>query len=268
MNGPLRAASHALGTLSHSGLELVATATVDNKNKNKKSYSATAFRGHPFRGHPFRGRCVLQARYHHHIFTNQIHSKKMSSSSTIPAMIPVPEQAHIYREMLFHLENPVELTEQQFDEYWPLVDTVWTKIGGSTVQRGGTIRVQHYECRLRKSKKTGTNVSRKEGRVVKPRITEVRVKDLCQVQMKITHTIPTSSEPVTVLLERKTVAVHTHSVDEIFRICGLPSIIKQVIATEVKKNYTAAQIFHALKGSSKIEGMDNLEAAGGSSLIR
>lgn len=189
------------------------------------------------------------------------------SSSAGYTMIPVPEHANTYRETLFHLEKPVELTQQQFDEYWPLVDTVWTKIGGNTIQRGGTVRVQHYECRLRKSKKTGTNVSRKEGRVVKPRITATRLKDICQVQMKITRSIPTGTgEPVIVLLERKTDAVHTHSIDEIFQICGLPSIVKQVITSEAKKNYTAAQIFHAIKGSSRIEGSHNLEAAGGSSL--
>lgn len=198
-------------------------------------------------------------------------SASSSSPSAINTKIPLPEQADIFREMLFRLDHPVVLSTQQFAEYWPLVDTVWTKIGGSTVQRHGAIRVQHYECRLRKSKKTGTNISRKDGRVVKPRSTEARVKDLCQVQMKITHTIPeSSSEPVKVVVERKTSAAHTHSLDEIFRICGLPSVVKQVIVSEVKKNrYTASQIFRALKGINKTEGADsNLEAAGGSSLTR
>ena len=131
----------------------------------------------------------------------------MSSSSS--TMISVPSQADTYREMLFRLEKPVQLTQQEFDEFWPLVDTVWTKIGGNTTQRQGTIQVQHYECRLRKSKKTGTNVARNEGRVVKPRMTAVRIKDLCQVRMKITRTIPSGSEPVMVFLERKDDAAHT-----------------------------------------------------------
>ena len=189
----------------------------------------------------------------------------MASSST---MIPVPSQATTYREILFRLENPVQLTLLEFDEYWPLVDTVWTKIGGNTTQRQGTIQVQHYECRLRKSKKTGTNVARNEGRVVKPRMTAVRIKDLCQVRMKIIRTIPSGSEPVMVFLERKDDAVHTHSIEEVFRLCGLPSIVKRAIATEANKNYTPAQIFHALKRSGSTEGSENLEAAGGVSLKR
>jgi len=96
--------------------------------------------------------------------------------------------------MLFQLGKPVQLAQQEFDEFWPLVDVVWTTIGGNTTQRKGTVQVQHCECRLRKSKKTGTNVARKEGRVVKPRMT----------------TITSGSEPATVLLERKDDFVHIH----------------------------------------------------------
>ena len=96
-------------------------------------------------------------------------------------MIVLPSDAAIYRKLLFELDKPVVLSEEQYNEYWPLVDSVWTKIGGTTVQQNGTVKVQHYECRLRKSKKTGTNQARKEGRVVKSRVTSARVKGLCQV---------------------------------------------------------------------------------------
>jgi len=86
--------------------------------------------------------------------------------------------------------------------------------------------------------------------------------------MKITCTIPSGSEPVMVFLERKDDAAHTYSIEEAFCLCGLPSIVKRVIATEANKNYTLAQIFHALKGSGSIEGSENLEAAGSGSLKR
>jgi len=32
-------------------------------------------------------------------------------------MISVPSQADTYREMLFQLEKPVQLTQQEFDEF-------------------------------------------------------------------------------------------------------------------------------------------------------
>jgi len=58
------------------------------------------------------------------------------------------------------------------------------------------------------------------------------------------------------------------SIEEVFRLCGLRSIVKRVIATGVNKIYTPLQIFHALKGSGGTEGSENLEAAGGGSLKR
>jgi hypothetical protein len=199
---------------------------------------------------------------------------------------------------------------EQFDTYWPLTDAVWTKIGGKTQQQNGTVEVQHYECRLRKSKKTGTNVAKKEGRVVKARITTSRVKDLCQVRMKMTRTL---TEPITITLERKDDpfacfqaialirlrtaiggmrpilgetlsthpskfsrprclkffnmqrdSIHTHDLEETFRLCA----VKRVVQAEADKDYTAAQIFHALKGGGKVDGSVALEAIGGASLKR
>ena len=47
------------------------------------------------------------------------------------------------------------LTESEFDEYWPLMSTVYTKIRGLLLQQNGELEVQKYECRLRKSKKGG-----------------------------------------------------------------------------------------------------------------
>jgi hypothetical protein len=187
------------------------------------------------------------------------------SNTTGNKMINVPEQADHYKEILFNLEKPVVLNAEQFDTFWPLVDSVWTKIGGITTQQNGTVEVQHYECRLRKSKKTGTNVAKKEGRVVKNRITSARVKDLCQVRMKTTRTL---TEPITVTLERKDENTHTHSLEESFRLCGPPSAVKRIVREEASKDYTAAQIFHALKGAGKIEGSAALEAIGGASLKR
>jgi hypothetical protein len=187
------------------------------------------------------------------------------SNTTGNKMINVPEQADQYKKILFDLEKPVVLSAEQFDTFWPLVDSVWTKLGNRTIQQNGTVEVQHWECRLRKSKKTGTNVAKKEGRVVKSRITSVRVKDLCQVRMKTTRTL---NEPITITIERKDENTHTHSLEESFRLCGPPSAVKRIVHQEASKDYTAAQIFHALKGAGKIEVSAALDAIGGSSLKR
>jgi hypothetical protein len=186
-------------------------------------------------------------------------------TTTANKMINVPKEADYYKKNLFDLEKPVVLSVEEFDTFWPLVDSAWTKLAGKTVQQNGTVEVQHYECRLRKSKKTGTNVAKKEGRIVKNRITSVRMKDLCQVRMKMTRTL---AEPITITLERKDENTHTHDIDESFRLCGPPSAVKRIVKEEASKDYTAAQIFHALKGAGKIEGSVALDAIGGASLKR
>jgi len=43
----------------------------------------------------------------------------------------------------------------EFDTFWPLLCTVYTKIGGFMTQQRGDVLLQKYECRLRKRKKGG-----------------------------------------------------------------------------------------------------------------
>ena len=85
--------------------------------------------------------------------------------------------------------------------------------------------------------------------------------------MKITHTL---EAPVHVQIERKDDNMHTHDIEECFRLCGLPTAAKRVVQAELeaKKDYTAAQIFQAIKGAGNVEGPTDLEIAGGSSLKR
>jgi hypothetical protein len=49
---------------------------------------------------------------------------------------------------LFDLECPITISHSQFEEYWPLISTVYTK-------QNGTVEVQRYEGHLRKSKRNG-----------------------------------------------------------------------------------------------------------------
>ncbi|KAA8914908.1 hypothetical protein FN846DRAFT_249377 [Sphaerosporella brunnea] len=88
---------------------------------------------------------------------------------------------------------------------------------------------------------------------------------LCQVRMKIARTL---MEPITITVKQKDESTHTHDLEEIFRLCGLPSAVKRVVQAEANKDYTAAQIFHALKGGGEMEGFTPLEAIGGASLKR
>ena len=113
------------------------------------------------------------------------------------ALIPIPTDTASWSTILFHIAQPVTLTAEQFDLYWPMTSTVYTKIGGLLLQQNGTVEVQKYECRLRKSKKGGNPPVPKNG--VKKRYgIMIRQSGLCNVRIKTTRTV---SEPITYTIE-------------------------------------------------------------------
>jgi len=173
------------------------------------------------------------------------------------AMMPISADALRHRAMLFDLSEPVTMSPDLFDEAWPYVDSVYTKLQSELLQANGTVRVQKYECRLRKSKKSGTARDATDGKVIKRRNSSVRDSHLCHVRIKVSRLV----HGTTVTVERLDEHTHTHDIEESFRI-KKPSILVNYITAEAAKNSSASQMFHALRGSER------LEAIGGSSLTR
>jgi len=56
------------------------------------------------------------------------------------ALIPIPTDTASWSTILFHIAQPVTLTAEQFDLYWPMTSTVYTKIGGYYFNR--TVRLK------------------------------------------------------------------------------------------------------------------------------
>ena len=156
------------------------------------------------------------------------------------AMMPVSADALHHRTILFDLSKPVTMSPEMFDEMWPYVDSVYTKMHQELLQKNGTIRVQKYECRLRKSKKSSTC---DDSKVVKRRHTSIRDKHLCHVRIKVSRPV----DGTAVVIERLDEHTHTHDIEESFQI-KKPSILVNSIKAEAVKNYSAAQIYHALRG--------------------
>ena len=84
-------------------------------------------------------------------------------------MMPISSDALHYRNMLFNLNEPVTMSPELFEEVWPYIDSVYTKLQGELLQAYGKVRVQKYECRLRKSKKSTTARDSSDGKVIKRR---------------------------------------------------------------------------------------------------
>jgi len=73
-------------------------------------------------------------------------------------MMPISTDALHHRAMLSDLSKPVTMSPKTFDEVWLYVDSVYTKLQQELLQAHGTVGVQKYECRLRKSKKPNTTL--------------------------------------------------------------------------------------------------------------
>jgi len=153
------------------------------------------------------------------------------------ALIPIPGNATIWS-----IEKPVVMTADGFDTYWPLVSTVYTKIGSVLTQQRGDVLVQKYECRLRKSKKGGKAPPAREG-VKKKYSATIRRPGLCQVRMKITRTV---AAPVTVTIERLDSEEHHHDLERGGEIA--------LATAEAEKGYAAAQVMNVLKGVGTPQG--------------
>jgi hypothetical protein len=178
-------------------------------------------------------------------------------------LIPIPENAEFWCNKLFYLHTPIVLMAEEFDIYWPLISTVYTKLSGCTSQQNSEVTVQRYECRLRKSKK-GSKPPPPKDRVKKRYGTTVRHPGLCQVRIKVTRTV---NKPITVTVERLDAEQHQHDLAKSREIT--PSALAIQLATEeASKGYQPAQVMNTLKGVGTPQGSERLIAIGGAHITR
>jgi hypothetical protein len=174
-------------------------------------------------------------------------------------MIPLPKDATYWKEQLFRLEKPAVLPVDQFDSVWPLVCNVYT-FRNKSIQQNGAVQVEHGECRLKKSRRSSSSQPRVDDNSIKRRTSSIRDKDQCSVTVKLTRQL-TRLHP-TVTLERKTEYYHSHDFETSCMV-KKSKFVQELIATEAEKNYSATQIFSALRGAGSEEGSARLEEAGG-----
>ena len=165
------------------------------------------------------------------------------------SMMPISVDALHYRTLLFELSKPVVISADKFNEVWPYVDSVYRTLRGEELKCNGTLKVQKYECRLRKSAKSSTVKVAIEGKVIKRRHSTIRDKGLCDVQIKVTRPVDSSdSSTLPITIERMNDHTHRHDIEESFRI-RKPSILVAYLKFEASKNYSTAQIYHAFRGA-------------------
>ncbi|KAL9080042.1 MAG: hypothetical protein Q9157_001126 [Trypethelium eluteriae] len=121
-------------------------------------------------------------------------------------LIPHPRELNAWREKLFHIEEPITLTEEEcvklyrfivckltqlsprirFQTYWPHVDNVYSHRSTQKYKRKPFIS-HYWDCRL-KGRPPGTPKSNDPNK--KKRKRTARERDLCDVKIKITEYLP------------------------------------------------------------------------------
>ncbi|KAF8458120.1 hypothetical protein BGX38DRAFT_1265408 [Terfezia claveryi] len=178
------------------------------------------------------------------------------------AMMPISADALHYRTLLFELNNPIVISADKFNEIWPYVDSVYTTLQQALLQCNGTVQVQKYECRLRKSSKSATARVAAEGKIIKRRNSSIRDKNLCHVRIKVSRPV----DGTAVTIERLDEHIHSHDIEESFRI-RKPSILLGYLKSEAAK-ITLRLKYTMLYGAGTHEGSEQLRKLGGSSLKR
>ncbi|KAL7794553.1 hypothetical protein V8C37DRAFT_376001 [Trichoderma ceciliae] len=97
-----------------------------------------------------------------------------------------PPDLRAWRERLFHVDNVIILTHEQFETYFPHIDNVYSH--RSTQQYKRKPFISHYwDCRM-KGRPPGTPKSDDPSK--KKRKRSARERDLCDVKIKITEYFP------------------------------------------------------------------------------
>ncbi|KAL7268945.1 hypothetical protein RUND412_008406 [Rhizina undulata] len=137
------------------------------------------------------------------------------------ALISLPSSHTKWQEQLFMLLEKVSMTPEEFESYWLLVDSVYSRCSQYT-NPSGTKTIEYYECRLKKSRQSPT---RRDTPGIKRRFSSAYIAGLCDVEICVTHH---HHDPKHVV-ERKDASVHhAHDLDASFQR-KLPSVIRDII---------------------------------------
>lgn len=164
----------------------------------------------------------------------------------------VPPNIARTRQLLFEVRDPIELSVEEFDKYWPFVDNVWLKKRSYSNVSSSTSTYRCRLCRLRiRPSRAGPP---EEGK--KPRNHPVRERGNCKMQVKVVRVEGTHSS-VTITQTPNSGTYHTHDLDNIDKI-KRNSGIMDLARKESVKGYLPSSIF-----AKFTEEPDKLLAIGG-----
>ncbi|KAI9373990.1 dihydrofolate reductase-like domain-containing protein [Aspergillus egyptiacus] len=172
----------------------------------------------------------------------QLHGASNGSINTGQAprsLIDNPPNLAKIRQVMFECREPIEISLQEFETYWPFIDNVWVK-QRSNSSKEGHCTTDYYMCRLRRpTHRSSDTRPLPEGK--RPRRKRVREGGLCNFQIKV---IRFEGAYQTVTIARTPGSSHEHShdldyIDKVKRNSGLMEFARR----EASKGYLPSSIY-------------------------
>ncbi|KAL5333586.1 dihydrofolate reductase-like domain-containing protein [Aspergillus crustosus] len=162
-------------------------------------------------------------------------------------LINTPPNLARIRNVLFECKEPIEISLQEFETYWPFIDNVWVK-QRSNSSKEGHCTTDYYMCRLRRpTHRSSETRPLPEGK--RPRKKRVREGGLCNFQIKV---IKFEGAYSTVTIARTPGSSHEHShdldyIDKVKRNSGLMEFARR----EASKGYLPSSIYTVFRRETK-----------------
>jgi 2,5-diamino-6-(ribosylamino)-4(3H)-pyrimidinone 5'-phosphate reductase len=164
-----------------------------------------------------------------------------------------PNLARI-RRVLFECRDPIEISLEEFETYWPFIDNVWVK-QRTNASKEGHCTTDYYMCRLRRpTHRTSETRPLPEGK--RPRKKRVREGGLCNFQIKVVR-FDGAYTTVTIARTPGSGSVHSHDLDYIDRV-KRNSGLMEFARRESAKGYLPSSIYTKFQ-----EEPEKLNEAGG-----
>lgn len=184
---------------------------------------------------------------------NGTQSSALDGVSTRSLFNNPPNLARI-RRVLFECRDPIEISLEEFETYWPYIDNFWVK-QRSNASKEGHCTTDYYMCRLRRpTHRTSETRPLPEGR--RPRKKRVREGGICNFQIKVAR-FEGAYSTVTIARTPGSSSLHSHDLDYIDRVKRNSGLMESARKESVK-GYLPSSIYAKFQ-----EEPEKLHEAGG-----
>ena len=143
------------------------------------------------------------------------------------------------RRVMFECKDPIEISLDEFETYWPFIDNVWVK-QRSNSSKEGHCTTDYHMCRLRRpTHRSSETRPLPEGK--RPRRKRVREGGICNFQIKVVK-FEGAYSTVTISRTPGSSTVHSHDldyIDKVKRNSGLMEFVRK----EAVKGYLPSSIY-------------------------